>query len=392
MNSNPITQARQLGQSIWYDDLSRELLYSGRLGRMVEADGLTGVTSNPAIFEKAISGSERYDSAIAVLSERLNADPVAIYEHLAIEDVRGAADILSQVYHRSAGVDGFVSLEVSPALADDAEATVREAKRLAAAVERANLMIKVPATGEGIVALERLIGEGVNVNATLIFSVDTYRKVAEAYMRGLEHYHSTGRHLSHPAGVASFFISRIDTAVDAELNRKIDETASMGVRKILSDLLGRAAIANAKLAYQEYLALCRAPRWLSLQAFGARPQRLLWASTAVKNPAYPALRYVEGLIGPDTVDTVPAQTYDEYLRNGWARPSLTDNIGEARRVVEKLAEVGVSMEHVAERLLRDGVNLFADAQRRLLAAIERKCARADASGDAGWHFEQCRQQ
>lgn len=387
MNLNPIAETHQFGQSIWYDDLSRELLQSGRLARMVEADGLSGVTSNPAIFEKSISGSGCYDLPIAVLAEQ-GCSAASIYEHLAIEDVQGAADILRPVYHRSAGADGFVSLEVSPELAHDTVATIREAHRLAKAVERPNLMIKVPATAEGIAALEVLIGDGINVNATLLFSVDVYRQVARAYMNGLERYADSGRHLSHPASVASFFLSRIDTAVDAELERKLTEAASMGVRDLLSGLLGRAAIANAKLAYDEFRATMHSPAWLHLQGRGARPQRLLWASTGTKNPAYPKLCYVEPLIGPDTVNTVPEQTYQEFLHHGRPRLRLTEDLDEAWKLMQQLELVDVSIKQITDKLLHDGLVLFGGAQKRLLAAIEGKCALADGSGAAAWHFQE----
>ncbi|MBL6750069.1 MAG: transaldolase [Nevskia sp.] len=376
---NTIAQARALGQSIWLDDLHRGLISSGRLAEMVGREGLSGVTSNPAIFEKAIVGGDHYDAAIAELVRQGLGDAAAICQRLMVDDVRDAADILRGVYERSAGADGFVSLEVPPALAYDAEATVREARRLARAVDRPNLMIKVPATPPGLQAIEALLGEGICVNATLIFAVEVYRQVAGAYMAGLERLAAAGGDLRRIAGVASFFVSRIDTAVDARLQAIIAAAGSEVAAEALRALPGRAAIANARIAYREYQALIAAPRWLGLAASGARPQRLLWASTGTKNPAYSKTLYVDELIGPDTVNTVPEATYLEFLRHGRPRASLAQDADGAQRLVERLAAAGISMQAVTGQLLVDGVRLFAEAYERLRASVERRRGAAAAA-------------
>jgi transaldolase len=371
-NQDSFAALRKLGQSLWFDDLHRGLLESGRLAAMVREDGLSGVTSNPAIFEKAIAGSERYDAAIRALVASGESRPEAICEQLMLADVRGAADALYPVFERSRGADGYVSLEVSPALAHDAGGTVAEARRLAHAVQRPNLMIKVPATPAGIEAIRRLVGEGLNVNATLIFSTRVCAAVAEAYIEGLADRAAAGGDPGGVAGVASFFISRIDTAVDARLERRMAGAADPAARQALHALLGLAAIAIARLAYQDYLGRVQASRWRALAAAGARPQRLLWASTGTKNPAWPKTRYVDELIGPDTVITMPEATYEAFRRCGQPSASLTREPHRARQVMLDLANAGISIEEVAGDLLVEGLRLFAQAQERLLAAVARK--------------------
>ncbi len=370
---NPILRARELGQSIWLDNLGRELIGSGRLAQMVRHDGLAGVTSNPAIFEKAIAGGERYDQTIRELVHAGVNDTDTIYRRLVVADVQAAADILRPVYEASAMADGYVSLEVSPDMAHDSAGTLREARLLAAAVDRPNLMIKVPATPAGYAAIERLLGEGISVNATLIFSVQAYGAVAQAYQAGVERFVAGGGDARRLASVASFFVSRVDSAVDALLQRRIDNGTEAPDAARCRALLGQAAIANARVAYGQFRRLLDAPRWQVLREAGARPQRLLWASTATKNPAYGSTYYADALVGPDTVDTLPEATYLEFLQHGRPQAGLSEGAAVAAQdVIDALAAVGIRMEDVTDQLLREGVQAFADAQHRLLAAIERK--------------------
>ena len=372
--SNPVRDTLQLGQSIWYDNIRRGLLASGELRALID-QGVTGVTSNPAIFEKAIAGSTDYDEAMfALAAEGRSADE--IYERLVVEDIRAAADLLRPVHDATEGADGFVSLEVSPALAHDAEATAAEARRLFAALDRPNVMIKVPATPEGITAVRQLIGEGINVNVTLIFATDAYRGVAKAYLAGLEDLAASGGDLSRVASVASFFVSRVDSAVDPLLEEMARDGAA-GAR----GLLGKAAVGNAKLAYRAFRDLFEGPRFAALRERGARVQRPLWASTGTKNPAYSDLLYVESLIGADTVNTVPPATLAAYLDHGRAAGTLERDVAEAERAAGELEAVGVSMERVTDALLADGLRSFADAFDTLMANVEEKRARLLSRGD-----------
>ncbi len=374
--THPLKEIQRFGQSIWYDNIRRGLITSGELSAMLEEDGLMGVTSNPAIFEKAIAGSPDYDPATKALVAQGVGDAKALFEALAIEDIQLAADVLLPVYERTGGRDGYVSLEVSPYLANDTEGTIAEARRLRAAVGRDNVMIKVPATPAGIPAIEALIGEGTNVNVTLLFAVSAYADVANAYMAGLERFAAAGGDLSRVASVASFFISRIDSLVDEKLSQELDATTDEARRTQLKGLVGKIAIANAKLAYGHYKDLCDSDRWQALAAQGAQTQRLLWASTGTKNPKYPTTLYVDELIGPDTVNTVPAETYSVFKQTGRPRPSLTDNWAEsleaAREALANLASVGISIKEVTEFLLSDGVQKFSDAFDTLLGAVEKK--------------------
>ena len=304
--ANPVRALQGLGQSVWLDYIRRSLLTSGELERLVDEDGLRGVTSNPAIFEKAITGSTDYEAELTELGRRGDLDPKAAYETLAIRDIRDAADVLQRVYRATDGRDGYVSLEVSPELAHDTGRTVAEARRLWQAVSRENLMIKVPATPAGVPAIRQLIGEGINVNVTLLFAQETYATVVDAYLGGLETLVAAGSELRRVASVASFFISRIDTLVDQLVADRLGASSSPAEQALLKGLAGKVAIANARLTYQRYKALFRGPRWAALASKGARTQRLLWASTSTKNPHYRDVYYVEELIGPDTVDTHPA--------------------------------------------------------------------------------------
>jgi len=366
-----LTQLEQFGQSVWLDYMRRELLTGGGLKALIADDGVKGVTSNPAIFEKAIAEGAEYRDALEIATRSGETDPERIYERLAIEDIAMAADQLENVHVATGGRDGFVSLEVSPRLAHDTEATVAAARRLWRAVDRPNLMIKVPATLAGLPAVEQLIGDGINVNVTLLFAVGVYREVAQAYRRGLEHRMRAGQPVDRVASVASFFVSRIDTEVDAILDRRMGESTSTDERCVLEALRGKAAIANARLAYAAYLELAASEHWRVLEAGGARTQRVLWASTGTKNRAYPDTLYVDELIGPDTVNTMPPVTLEAFRHHGMPQERLMDNLQEARDIMARLAAAGIDMNAVTARLLDDGVRLFEEAYGRLLDAIQR---------------------
>ncbi|MGY2048282.1 bifunctional transaldolase/phosoglucose isomerase [Methylobacterium sp. JK268] len=374
MNPLKALHAEQ-GQAVWLDFVARGFVAKGDLARLVREDGLRGVTSNPAIFEKAIGHSDEYDEA---LREAGDARVIDLYEGLAIADIQAAADVLRPVYDESGGQDGFVSLEVSPYLAMNTQETLAEARRLWAAVGRDNLMIKVPATPEGLPAIEALIGEGINVNITLLFAQDVYEAVAKAYIAGLEALAAKGGPVARVASVASFFVSRIDANVDAQLDGLIAK-ASGDERAALEGLKGKVAIANAKLAYQRYKRLFSGQRWEALAAKGAHPQRLLWASTGTKNKAYSDVLYVEELIGPDTVNTIPPATMDAFRDHGRVRASLEEDVGGAERVLAQLARTGIDLDAVARDLVREGVGLFVDAADKLLGAVAGK--RAQMLGD-----------
>ena len=365
---NSILEAQRLGQSIWYDNIRRGLLSSGEMGRLIEL-GVTGVTSNPTIFEKAIAGSTDYDAALLTLA-RASKSVMETYEALVVDDIRATADLLRPVYDRTGGADGYASLEVSPSLAQDTEGTVEEAKRLFATLDRPNVMVKVPATSEGIPAIRRLIGEGINVNITLIFSLDAYCKVREAYIAGLEELDRSGGDVRAVASVASFFLSRVDTVVDGLLEERIRNG-----QEELSALLGKAAISNARLAYQAFKATFGGERFAPLRAKSARVQRPLWASTGTKNPAYSDVMYLEELIGAKTVNTVPPATLTAFLEHGRAEATLERGIYDAERAIEALAAAGLGMEQITDKLLTDGVRAFADSFDKLMGNIEEKRTR-----------------
>ena len=371
--SNPLVDLGRQGQSVWYDSISRSLITSGDLARLIAEDGVRGMTSNPAIFEKAISGSDDYTDDLA----RHAADglsPLQIYEAIAIGDIQAAADELRPVYDATQGADGYVSLEVSPHLADDVQGTIDEAQRLAQAVDRPNLMIKVPGTAAGIPAVEALIGKGLNINIPLLFAQANYAAVADAYIAGLEALASADGDVGSVASVASFFVSRIDALVDSTLEQMLQDEKDEDRRASLEALRGRVAIANAKLAYQHYQALTASERWQALAAKGARPQRLLWASTGVKNPTYRDVLYVEELIGPDTVNTMPVPTFEAFRDHGVVAATLTLGVDDARQVMAALETVGISMLDVTDRLQTDAVRLFVVPFDKLLGAIETRCA------------------
>jgi transaldolase / glucose-6-phosphate isomerase len=371
---NPVKALENYGQAVWLDFLARGFVANGDLKKLIDTDGVKGVTSNPSIFEKAISSSDEYDGPIG--SALKNGDrPVAeLFEHVAIEDIQHAADVLRPVYDQLKGDDGFVSLEVSPYLAMDTKGTIAEAERLWKHVHRKNLMVKVPATPEGLPAIQHLIGEGISINITLLFSQKTYVEVAEAYLDGLEKYVAGGGDPSHIASVASFFVSRIDSAVDKQLDEKIARANDPSEKERLATLKGKVAIANAKLAYQDYKRLFSGARWEKLAAKGAKPQRLLWASTGTKNKDYSDVLYVEELIGPNTVNTVPPATLDAFRDHGTPRDSLEENIEDAKRVLAELEKSGISLDAITTELVKDGVKLFADAADKLYGAVAHKRA------------------
>jgi transaldolase/glucose-6-phosphate isomerase len=370
---NPLKALQQHGQSVWLDYIRRDLITSGELKRLIDEDGLRGMTSNPAIFEKAITGSTDYTDAIAALSSS-TADPKAVYEGLAFADIRDVADLLRPVYDETKRRDGYVSLEVSPTLAHDTAGTLAEARRLWSTVGRPNVMIKVPGTPEGLPAIEELLAEGINVNITLLFAQAVYERVAEAYIRALERVAARGGDVASIASVASFFVSRIDTLVDARAASRLEATTDPGEQALLQRIMGRVAIANAKLTYQRYREIFSGPRWQALADRGAQTQRVLWASTSTKNPAYRDVLYVEELIGPDTVNTIPPATFDAFRDHGRLRPSLCEDLDDARETMDALAGAGISMDEVTRQLLVDAVRLFVEPFEKLLAAVAKQMA------------------
>jgi transaldolase/glucose-6-phosphate isomerase len=369
--TNPLKDLLNYGQSVWLDYIRRDLFTTGELKRLISEDGLRGMTSNPAIFEKAIGDSDYYTDLLQSLRSRTDLNATGRYEILAIRDIQDAADALRGVYDSSKRRDGYVSLEVSPYLANDTPNTLEEARRLWKAVNRENLMVKVPGTKEGIPAFQQLISEGININVTLLFAQEVYERVAEAYIAGLEQLAANGGDVSRMASVASFFISRIDSAVDALLNTKLKSTTDAAEKTQLQSVLGKVAIANGKLTYQKYLQIFGTDRWKKLAAKGAQTQRVLWASTSTKNPAYSDVMYVEELIGPDTVNTIPPNTFDAFRDHGHPRQSLTEDIPAARQTMANLAKAGISIKEVTDKLTNDGVKLFAEAFDKLLAAVEK---------------------
>jgi transaldolase/glucose-6-phosphate isomerase len=373
--TNPLKDLQKFGQSIWLDYIRRTLLTSGELQRLIEEDGLRGMTSNPSIFEKAIAGSTDYTDLLTSLNSRTDLDAKARYEILAIRDIQDAADMLRPVYDSTRHRDGYVSLEVSPYLARNTQGTLEEARRLWKAVDRPNIMIKVPGTAEGIPAIQQLISEGLNINVTLLFAQEVYERVAEAFIAGLEALAKSGGDVSKVASVASFFISRIDTLVDSKINDRLKSAKSDADRESLKGLLGKIAIANGKLTYQRYLKIFGSDRWKSLAAKGAQTQRVLWASTSTKNPAYRDVIYVEELIGQDTVNTLPPATLDAFRDHGKPRASLTEDVSASQQVMDGLAKAGVSMKEVTDQLTDEGVKLFADAFDKLLEAVEKSSKR-----------------
>jgi transaldolase/glucose-6-phosphate isomerase len=369
--TNPLKDLLKYGQSVWFDYIRRDLLTSGDLKRLINEDGLRGMTSNPSIFEKAIADSTLYSDILQSLRPRTDLDAKGRYEILAIRDIQEATDIFRSVYQDSKRRDGYVSLEVSPYLARDTQGTLAEARRLWKTVSRENLMIKVPGTAEGIPAFQQLISEGINVNVTLLFSQEVYKKVAEAYIAGLEQLAARGGDVSKMASVASFFISRIDVSVDAIVEGRLKTSKDPREQEQLKSLLGKVAIANGKETYVSYQKIFSGDRWKALATKGAQTQRVLWASTSTKNPNYSDVLYVEELIGPDTVNTIPPVTFNAFRDHGHPRASLTENVEAANRTMETVAKLGISMKEVTDKLTDDGVRLFAEAFEKLLQAVEK---------------------
>jgi transaldolase/glucose-6-phosphate isomerase len=377
--TNPLKDLFKFGQSVWLDYIRRNQIASGELKRLIDEDGLRGITSNPAIFEKAIEAGDDYDEQLKSLQARTDLDAKARFEMLAVQDIQAAADLLRPVYDSSKRHDGYVSLEVSPGLALDTQGTLEEARRLWKAVSRENLMIKVPGTKQGIPAFEQLISEGINVNVTLLFAQEVYERVAEAYIAGLEKRAATTGGLEGIASVASFFISRIDVAVDSIVDKRIGQSQDTAEQEKLRSVLGKVAIANAKLTYELFLKIFQGGRWEALAAKGAQRQRLLWASTSTKNPKYRDVVYVEELIGPETVNTIPPATFDAFRDHGRLRQSLTEDVEGARRTLATVKALGISLDAVTDQLTVDGVRLFVEAFDKLLTAVERNTlARAGA--------------
>jgi transaldolase len=376
MKKNPLLRLRDQGQSVWLDYIHRKMIHSGELRMLMREAGLRGITSNPQIFETAISGSDAYDDDILALASEENS-PEEIYEHLAVQDVRDAARVLRPLYDRSDGRGGFVSLEVNPHLAHDTYGTIEEARRLWKRLDSPNVLIKVPGTREGLPAIETLIGEGINVNVTLLFGLPRYREVTDAYIAGLEERVRSGQPLEHVASVASFFLSRIDVLIDPRLERIRDGSGPES--KVAEELHGEIAIASAKMAYQVYKSVFGGDRFRRLAEQGARPQRVLWASTSTKNPEYSDVKYIDALIGPETVNTMPRETLDAYRDHGRPAPRLEEDLDKARAALERLSQVGIDIDQVTQQLEDDGVEKFNRPFDKLIASLKEKCRQKAAS-------------
>jgi transaldolase len=369
--TNPLLQLKTQGQSVWYDTIDRAQLVSGLFKRLLDEDGIVGVTSNPTIFQKSISHGDAYDEQMTELIKQRKSTS-EIYEALVIKDITTVADMLRPIYDRTNRQDGFVSLEVSPDLAHDTEESLSEARRFWKLVDRPNLMIKIPATPEGIPAVQQALTEGININITLIFSLDSYREVADAYISALEDRNAEGKDISHIASVASFFVSRVDTLVDQLLEDKIKATSDSAEQQKLKSLEGKAAIANARLVYQEFTRIFHTPRFETLKHSGAYVQRPLWASTSTKNPAYRDVLYAEELIGPDTVDTMPLETIENFRDHGRVSRTVENDIQQAKEVFAALEKVGIHYDQVTKQLQDEGVRKFADSFHELFQGIESK--------------------
>ena len=365
---NPLKGLLAYGQSPWLDYIRRNILLNGDLKKMIDNDGLRGMTSNPAIFEKAITAGDDYNDIIKAPDAK-SSTAMALYEKIAIRDVQDATDIFGPVHKETKGRDGYVSLEVSPNLAFDSQATIEEARRLWKTVNRPNVMIKIPATPQGVPAIRQALEDGINVNITLLFAQSAYEQVAEAYLAALEARAAKGQDISHIASVASFFVSRIDSLVDSTIDAKLKAESDSAKKSLLESLRGKIAIANARRTYAKYQELIATPRWKALAAKGAQTQRLLWASTSTKNPKYRDVLYVEELIGADTVDTIPPATFDAFRDHGKLRNSLTENVAGANKTMSDMEAAGISMKEVTDKLLADAVKLFQDPFKQLLDAI-----------------------
>lgn len=371
MGENPLAGLHNLGQCVWLDNLYRGLITSGTLKRMTE-EGVTGITSNPTIFQKAISGSNAYDESLKNMLGRGITDPKELFLGLAVEDVSNAADILREVYGKTECLSGFVSIEVSPDLAYDTEATIKEARHLFSTIGKKNILVKVPATREGIPAIEQLTSEGINVNVTLLFSVERSVEVAEAYIRGLEKRIDKNGHIDEITSVASFFVSRVDTLVDKMLDSRLVSAAPDEEKRMISGLMGKAAVANARLAYKKYKESFSSPRFLKIKEKGGRVQRLLWGSTGTKNPKYSDVKYVDELIAPDTINTMPEATLKAFEDHGKVKVTIEDNLNDAEDVFRKLNSLGIIMKQVTDQLEKEGVKTFSDSYFALLDEIAKR--------------------
>ncbi|WP_375754402.1 transaldolase [Corallococcus exercitus] len=368
---NPLRQLAEFGQSVWVDNLQRSYITKGTLKKFIDEDGLKGLTSNPTIFQKAVSGSDDYQDLFdAAKGKGVSGND--LYEQLAVRDVQGAADLLKTVYDATKGQDGYASLEVSPRLALDTQGTLEEARRLWKTLARPNVMVKVPGTVPGVPAFEQLTAEGININVTLLFSQERYKEIAEAYVSGLEKFAASGGDVSRVASVASFFISRIDAIVDKEIEKKLKAGATPEQQKALEGLSGKVAIANAKLAYRTFKEVFGGARWKALAAKGAKVQRVLWASTSTKSPKLRDVLYVEELIGRDTVNTMPPATIDAFRDHGKVRPSLEEDLPAAEATMRQLEAAGISMKTVTDELATDGIRLFSESFDQLLSAVGEK--------------------
>lgn len=371
MAKNPLRELNAVGQSVWQDNIRRGELLSGALKKLIDEDGLSGTTSNPTIFEKAIEGSKDYDEAILQLGHG-GKSATEIFDALAIEDIQHACDLFRPTYDATEGRDGFVSIEVSPTLAHDTAGTIAEARRLWQAVNRPNVMIKIPGTKEGLPAIEQTLGEGLNINITLLFAVEMYEQVAQRYVAALEKRVKEGKPVNRIASVASFFVSRIDTLVDQQLDAKIAAASFPSEKEKLEGLKGKTAIANAKVAYRKFKEVFGSARFKSLAAQGARVQRVLWASTSTKNPKYRDVIYIETLIGPDTVNTMPPATIAAFRDHGQVRLTLEEDYEGARRELAELGQAGIDLRAATQKLEDDGVKSFANDFAKLLSVVEEK--------------------
>ncbi len=372
MNKNPLIGLKEIGQSVWLDNLSRNLIQSGELKRLIDEDGLSGVTSNPTIFQKAISGSADYDASLRRRIDQGVKDEKELFLGLAMDDVSDAADLLWPTYQSASGQDGFVSIEVSPDLAYETDATVSEARRLFSTIGKKNILVKVPGTKPGIPAIEELTSEGVNVNVTLLFSTERYEKIAEAYLKGLERRVSQGKPIHEIASVASFFVSRVDTLTDKLLETRLSSATSRGEKDRISGLFGKAAVANAKIAYKKYRSIFSGKRFLALKAKGGHLQRILWGSTGTKNAKYSDIKYVEELMGADSINTLPEATIKAFKDHGEAKITVDDGLKEAEKLFPELKSTGIDIREVTDQLEKEGVQLFSDSFFALLKEIAKK--------------------
>jgi len=370
MNDNPLKRLELFGQSIWMDFISRSVITSGQLAKWISEDGVSGVTSNPSIFEKAIAETHDYDAAIDDLLRR-GKNSAEIYDALTISDIQQAADVFRPVFEQTKGADGFVSIEVSPYLADDTQSTIKEARRLWQTVNRPNIMVKIPGTEEGLPAIQQMISEGVNINITLLFGIPRYEQVIEAYLKGLEERATKGLPLENISSVASFFLSRIDVLVDPLL-ANLSANQSHETETLAHSLQGEVAIASAKIAYQTFTKSIESDRFQTLDKKGARKQRVLWASTSTKNPAYSDVKYVEPLIGRDTINTVPVETLDAYRDHGKPALRIHEELAHAHKVIESLEDLKINIDAVTQELEDEGVEKFSFSYQKLLACLDEK--------------------